>query len=162
VALRCYRPRVSRSISDIDPVARRAAAAAAFNDTWALLERTDRSPADDDMMVHAAHASRFLWEDVGGSTQHARGEWQVSRVYAILDRAEPALHHARRCLDLCESNGIGGFDLGFAYEALARAHSIAGDRAEAGRCAARARELADSVDDEEDRRLLLDDLATLA
>jgi hypothetical protein len=82
-------------------------------------------------------------------------------VYAVLDRAEPALHHARRCLDLCESNGIGGFDLGFAYEAPARAHGIAGDRAEAGRYKGLAREQAAGVEDDDDRQVLLEDLATL-
>ena len=152
---------MSGAISDLDPETRRAAAAAAFNDTWALLERTDRSPAEDDLMIDAAHASRFLWESVGGPTQHARGEWQVSRVYAVLGRAEPALHHARRSLEICEANAIGGFDLGFAYEALARASAVAGDSAEADRYGALARESAARVEDDEDRRVLLDDLSTL-
>ena len=30
-------------------------------------------------------------------------EHSVSRVYVVLGRAEPALHHARRCLELCET-----------------------------------------------------------
>ena len=55
-----------------------------------------------------------------------RGEWQVSRVYAVLNRPEPALWHARRCLDLCQQHGIGDFDLAFGYEAMGRAHAIAG------------------------------------
>ena len=152
---------MSPTTIDLDPGVRRGAAAAAFNYTWTLLERDDRSPDEDDLMVHAAHASRFLWEDVGGPTQHARGEWQLSRVYAVLGRAEPALHHARRCLDICRANDLGGFDVGFAYEALARASAVAGDRAEAGRCAALAREQAAGVEDEEDRQVLMDDLATL-
>src|SRR5256885_17212243 len=104
----------------LDPEIRRAAAAAAFNYTWSLLERADRTAEEDDLMVHAAHASRFLWEDVGGPTQRARGEWQISRVYAVLGRAEPALHHARRCLEICQANDMGGFDLGFPHAALAR------------------------------------------
>jgi hypothetical protein len=145
----------------LDPEVRRAAAAAAFNYTWSLLERADRTSEEDDLMVHAAHASRFLWEDAGGPTQRARGEWQISRVYALLGRAQPALHHARRCLELCEANGIGGFDLGFAHEALARAYGVAGDEAEAGRHAALAREQAAGLEDEDDRRVLLGDLATL-
>jgi tetratricopeptide (TPR) repeat protein len=61
----------------------------------------------------------------------ARGEWLISRVYAVLQRPEPALYHARRVLDLCQDNGIGDFDLAFAYEALARAHATAGGAAQA-------------------------------
>ena len=45
----------------------------------------------------------------------------------MIERAEPALYHARRCLEICEANGIGDFDLAFAYEALARASAVAGD-----------------------------------
>jgi hypothetical protein len=41
--------------------------------------------------------------------------------------------HARRCLEICEVNGIGDWDLAFAYEALARAWRVAGDRDQAAR-----------------------------
>jgi len=51
----------------------------------------------------------------------------VSRVYAVLGRAEPARHHAQRVLDVCLENGIGDWDLGFAYEALARAAAVVPD-----------------------------------
>jgi hypothetical protein len=53
------------------------------------------------------------------------------------------------------------FDLGFAYEALARAHAVAGDRADADRYAAEGLRHAEAVADREDRELLLSDLATL-
>jgi hypothetical protein len=146
---------------DLDPDVRRTAAVATFNYTWSLLRREDRTERDDDLMIHAAHTSRFLWEDVGGPVNHARGEWQISRVYAVLGRAEPALFHARRCLEICEANGIGDFDLGFAYEALARASSLAGDAAGADRYAVLARAQAAEVADDDDREVLLDDIATL-
>ena len=53
----------------------------------------------------------------------ARGEWQCSRVYAVLGRAEPALWHARRCVELDEAGAEGreDWDLAAAYEAMARA-----------------------------------------
>jgi hypothetical protein len=80
----------------------------------------------------------------------------------VLGRAEPALHHARRCLELCEEHGIGDFDLAYAYEALARAHAVAGASDEAARFAALAREQAGLIADPEDREHLLEDLQTLA
>ena len=49
-----------------------------------------------------------------------RRQWR-----AVLGRPEPCLHHAQRYLDLCEENGIADWDLGFAYEALARRHGVA-------------------------------------
>ncbi len=132
-----------------------------YNHVWTLLEKRDRTAREDDLMVHAAHASRFHWEAVGEPRNHAIGEWQVSRVYAVLGRAEPALHHARRCLELCEERGIGDFVLAYAYEALARAHAVAGDADEARRFAERAEHATSEIADEEDREHVLADLATL-
>ncbi len=134
-----------------------------FNETWRLLELSGRSEHDDDRMIHAAHASRYHWGQVPSATPAhlARGEWQISRVYAVLGRAEPALYHARRVLDLCQQNGIGDWDLAFAYEALARAHAVAGDAARAREFTDRALAVTEDIADDEDRDLVLADLETI-
>ena len=33
-----------------------------FNQTWNLIDKQDRSPAETDRMINAAHASRYHWE----------------------------------------------------------------------------------------------------
>jgi hypothetical protein len=145
----------------LDAESQRKLAANLFNYVWTLLENTDRTLAETDRMIHAAHASTFFWEEVGEPVNRARGEWQISRVYATVGRPEPALHHAARCLAICRGNEIGGFDLGYAYEAMARANGLGGDRGAAGEYARLAGEAAAEVEDQEDRELLLSDLATL-
>jgi hypothetical protein len=134
-----------------------------FNHVWTLMETPERTPAQDDEMIHAAHASRHHWAAVGTDANLARGEWQVSRVYATLGRGEPAIYHAERCLAYCEASpdDIADWDLPYAYEALSRAHLTAGNQDEAERYAARARELGARVEDEHDREHLEEDLATL-
>ena len=114
-------------------------------------------------MVHMAHASRYHWEEsrLGGPANDARGEWQVSRVYSVLGRAEPALYHARRCLEICEANGIGDFDLAFAYEALARASAVAGDGEAARGYVDQARAAREGIAEDDDRELFDADLATI-
>jgi len=91
----------------------------------------------------------------------ARGEWQCSRVYAVPGRAEPARFHAERCLELCEANGIGDFDLAYAYEALARAERLAGDEEAVRRHLDDARAAATRIAEAEDREHFLRDLADL-
>jgi hypothetical protein len=145
----------------MDLEVQRSLAADLFNYCWALIEKQDRTERETDLMIDAAHASRFFWEDSGEPVNHARGEWQISRAYAVARRAEPALHHAQRSLEICEANGIGDFDLGYAYEAMARAHALAADRAGAVRFIALAKEMATRVQDPDDRELLLGDLATI-
>ena len=146
---------------EIEPDERRRLAVELFNHVWTLLEKQERTEREDELMVHAAHASRFLWEDVGEPVNHARGEWQISRAYATLGRPEPAIHHARTSLELCEEHGIADFDLAYAFEALARAHALAGDVAIAADFERRARAAAAAVADDDDRELVLRDLATL-
>lgn len=144
-----------------DAATHRQLAVDLFNHVWTLLEAPDRTPMQDDEMIHAAHASRYHWGMVGEPVNLARGEWQCSRVYAVLGRAEPALWHARRCLALCEEHGIGDFDIAFAWEAIARASRVAGDGTGAAEALACARELAPAIGDAEDRELLESDLATI-
>jgi len=102
-------------------------------------------------MVHAAHASRHHWGEVGTPVNVAIGEWQVSHVYAVLRRAEPATYHAKRCLALCREHGIGDFPLAFAYEALARADALAGRRGDLRRHLAAAERAGRRIAEEEDR-----------
>ena len=147
----------------IDVETRRKLAADCFNKTWTLMEKADRTPEDDDEMLHCAHASRYHWGEIGTAANRARGEWQCSRMYTVLGRPEPALHHAQRCLEICESEpgALEDWDLPFAYEALARAHALAGDDAEVARCLERARSLGAAIVDDDDRALLEADLATI-
>jgi hypothetical protein len=147
----------------VTPEEERQLAVDLFNRAWTLMEAEGRTAEQEDELVHAAHASRHHWAAVGTPANLARGEWQLSRIYTVLGRAEPALHHARRCLAYCEANpgGLEDWDLPYAHEALARAHALAGEDDEAGRHAAAARELAARVADAEDREHLEADLATL-
>jgi hypothetical protein len=144
-----------------EPEAHRHWGRTLFNDVWRLMEKEDRTPDEDALMVHEAHASLYHWLRGGGPENAARGEWQVSRVYCVLRRPEAALYHARRVLDICQRHGIGDWDLGFAYEALARAHAVAGDEQEMARWLEQARAAADQVVEESDRDLLLADLGTV-
>jgi hypothetical protein len=134
-----------------------------FNFVWSLLAKSDRTPDEIDTIIHAAHALRHHWSQAAGATSAnaARGEWQCSRVYSVLGQAEPASWHARRCLEICEANGIGDWDIAFAYEALARARSVAGDTAGRDTWLARAREAGTKIAEDEERDLLAGDLATI-
>ena len=149
--------------TDVDVTDERRLAAALFNATWTLMEKENRTRAEDDEMLHMAHASRHHWSRAAGGTAAnlGRGEWQCSRVYAVLGRSEPCLHHAQRCLDICQENKIADWDLGFAYEALARGHAVAGDAEQARAFTEHALAAADDIAEDEDRELLLSDLESI-
>ena len=135
-----------------------------YNSTWVLLEKADRTPAETDEMLHRAHASRWHWARVGADVNLARGEWLCSRVYATLGRGEPALWHARRCVEIDEAlpaEARESWDLPAAYEAMARASLVAGDTASGALWKAKATTALESIADADDRMPIEQDLATL-
>jgi DNA-binding transcriptional MerR regulator len=146
---------------ELDPTTQRAIGVALFNYVWTILEKENRTADQDVEMVHAAHASAYHWMKVGTQVNRARSEWQCSRVYAVIGRPEPALWHARKALEICQRERIGDFDLGFAYEALARAHAVAGDADESACWLEQARNAATDVAEDGDREILLSDLETI-
>jgi len=149
------------SPDSLDPVVERQVAVDLFNHVWRLLDIEQRTAAEDDALVHAAHASRWHWGRVGGPEQWTIGEWQCSRVYAVLGRGEPALFHAQRCLDLCNDSGLDSFVPASAHEALARAYAVLGDVEQAQIERNRAYQLAVELDDDDDRAVIEADLSTL-
>ncbi len=132
-----------------------------FNLVWTFLDKPDRTIAENDTMLHAAHASRYHWGEVGTQVHLARGEWQIARVYAVLERSEPALYHAGRCLTICQENNIGDWDLAFAYEAMARAWAVAGNTNKYEHYVKLSREAAEQIVEAEDKEMVLNDLATI-
>jgi hypothetical protein len=112
--------------------------------------------------VHAAHASRFHWGEIGTPLELERGEWQISRVYSVLGRSEAALHHAYRCLAICEANRIGGFDLAFAYEGLARAYLAAGQPDKSREYIRLGEQAGGQIEDEGNRKYFFEELKAVS
>ncbi len=144
-----------------EPELHRELAVSLFNHVWELLEKDDRTKAEDERMLHAAHASRFHWGEVGEPLNLAIGDWQISRAYAALNRPQSSLHHARRCLEIIEENDVGGFHLASAYEGMARAYSVAGRMNECRRYIELAKTEGEQLRDREERKVLFGQLREL-
>jgi DNA-binding transcriptional MerR regulator len=147
----------------LDPEAQRRLGIDLFNRCWTFIEKDERTREEDDEMIHCAHASAYHWMQVGTHANRARSEWQCSRVYAITGQVDAALRHARRCLELVEAHPdeMADWDLPAAYEALARAHMVAGDGEETRRYAGLGRDALGAIEDEDDRAVLESDFATI-
>lgn len=142
-------------------VAHRHFAPACFNRVWELLEKPDRTPAENDEMLLAAMSSVWHW------SQHpecqprnlAVGYWQISRVYAVLGNGLEARRFAARSAQ--HAGEETPFYMAYAHEALARAGRVLNDEDAAARHLAEARHLMTKVTDAEQREMLSADLATL-
>ena len=122
-------------------------------ETWALLDKTERTTEENERMLYTVFASGYHWLQAATPLHHQRSEWMIARVYGVLGRAEEALRHARRCLELTEAypDLLEDFDFAFAYEGMARALALAGQREEAEGYHQRA--AAAQIADAEDRQI---------
>jgi hypothetical protein len=87
--------------------------------------------------------------------------WQTSRIYAILGQAENARRYGQLCPDTSLGEDVPTFFRGYAYEALARVESIAGNKEQMKTYLNDARQVADRIPKPDPRKALLDDLSTI-
>jgi len=98
-----------------------------FNATWDLIDKKDKTKEERLEMIRLAQTSRHHWGVVGSPLEFERGDWLISKVYALEGYGELALEHALICLKVCLENDIADFDICFAYEAIANAYKALGD-----------------------------------
>jgi tetratricopeptide (TPR) repeat protein len=130
-------------------------------DVWDLLEKKKRTSQEQDLMIHAAHASLYHWLQVGTVLNQQRGEYVLARVYTAVGQSEAALRHAQRCLQLTGENPdvVQDFDRAFAYECLARAYACAGNRSEALFFLNEANRAGELIADLEDKKIFHEELS---
>jgi hypothetical protein len=101
-----------------------------FNKAWDLIDKSDRSGDEDEQMIRLSLASTWHWTQRPDCsiTNMSAAYWQTSRIYAILGQAENARRYGQLCPDTSLGEEVPSFFLGYAYEALARAESVAGNK----------------------------------
>jgi hypothetical protein len=147
---------------DLDK-AHRFFAADCFNRTWDYIDKPSRTTEEGQAMLLLSLVSLWHWtqrSDVT-PTNLSVGYWQVSRVYALLGQAENARQFGLLSLSESQKEGVLPFYLGYSYEALARAESVAGDREKAASYLSLARQASEQMTDAEAKKMLLDDLAAI-
>ncbi len=106
----------------------RAEAIEANNGTWELLERPDRSAADDEELLRRAYASAYHWQRATGraAVNEVRALYMIAKAQLAVGNADAALEYGDRCLAECSEHQLADFDLAYAHEARARALSALG------------------------------------
>lgn len=138
-------------------------AAHCFNAAWDLIEKQDRTPEEDEQMIRLNQTSIWHWtqRDDYSRKNASIGYWQASRIYALVGEADNARKYGLLCLEVSDSDEIEPFYLGYAYEALARAESVAGNKDKMNEYLVKARQIAVQVDKAENRKWLEDDLESI-
>jgi hypothetical protein len=133
------------------------------NGTWDALDNglSQDSPREEqELALYAAYASTYHWMQAGTVANHGRGEHLIASVAISIGLPDVAAGHAARYAELIDQHpaAFADWDRAFAAEARARAAARRNDP-DASLLRARARELADAVENPEERRICLDRLA---
>ena len=134
-----------------------------FNQAWGLIDKTKRTPEDDEEMIRLSLASHYHWtqRDDYSNTSASIALWQISRIYAILGQAHNARRYGQLCLGASQEAGVAPFFLGYAYEALARAEAAGENEEEMQTLLNDARTTAEKIKEADEKNMLLDDLNTI-
>ncbi|MFK7777990.1 MAG: hypothetical protein QM501_07665 [Gimesia sp.] len=134
-----------------------------FNKTWNYLEKKDRTPTENLDMISTCRASYWHWTQVENHTplNLSIAYWQLSRVYAVSNQPNLALSFASLCLKISQTNKLSPFYMAYAYEALARASSVANKPEETATWLEKANNVAESELETDEKQQLLTDLNTI-
>ena len=134
----------------------------AYKMAWTYIKQEGKLSQDEELaLLHAAITSLWHWsqrDDVRAENM-AAAYWQVSRAYNLLKQPDNARIYGQ--IALVYAQHIEPALKAYAYETLARAEMLAGNRDSAKKYLEKAYEIADMIEDEESKQFLLKDLKTI-
>jgi len=134
-----------------------------FNSAWNLMDKTERTPTEDEDMLRLSMASCWHWTQRPDCTnqQLSIGYWQISRIHSMLGRSIEARRYGELCLAASHDTSVAPFSLAYAYEALARASALAKNEAMKLEYIDLANKVIETMADAEMKTMLVNDLATI-
>jgi hypothetical protein len=131
----------------------------ANNGIWSTLDKKKPPKEEMEIALRMAFTSTHLWSKAGTLVNQVRGEYMISRVYSKMKLGDEALRHAQRCLKLArkakkeDAKNFKDWDMPFVYEVLARAHGVAGNKAECKTWKDKAQKLINKIADDQDKQI---------
>ena len=127
--------------------------------SWNLLGKENRDEKDNVRMINFAKSSLYHWKKSPKFelVNEQRGQWLISRIFAVLSNGNEAISYAQETLRLTEEHGFKDFDLAYAYESMARAHAVSGNKEKYKEFWEKAREAGDLIAGKEDKKYFDED-----
>lgn len=127
------------------------------NAAWNLTSKLDRTPDEDQEMLNLAYASAYHWSKVGQPINVARSNIALSHAHSLLGDGDLALGYARRALEFFEHHECEDWDVAFAHLEIALAAAVQGKAGLHAEHYETARSLGEAIQEEEDRKIFLDE-----
>jgi hypothetical protein len=132
-----------------------------FNAIWKILDKTSPTKEEELEAIRLAHTSSWHWYQCGQAVNFQRGEWICSRVYIHFNHLEEALFHAKLCYELTIEHKLTDFDLSYGFECLARVYKKMNDKENFQKYFQLLQDSLSQIKEEEDRKLVVSDIASL-
>jgi hypothetical protein len=131
----------------------KCAGAECNNRAWEL-STSQRTPQQDQEMLHAAHGSAWHWAKVGTELNHMRAVMCLAEVHALLGHGEIALAYAQEMRTFFLGRETADWELAFTHAIYAHAAAVAGQRNEHRAAYEAASTALAAIKDEEDRAIV--------
>jgi hypothetical protein len=133
----------------------RRIAARANNKAWELSEKLNRTQAEDQEMLHAAHAAMYLWSIVGNESNRAHAEQLLAHVSALLGDAAGAVEYFQSPSAFFSSKPCEAWEVAMCRTIAANVAASAGDVSRHQALYHEAASLIAALPGSEDREILL-------
>ncbi len=126
---------------------------------WGVLDNNDPTETQLEDALEMAYTSRYHWKQVGTLTNDVRAVYMISRVFSHMKSGDQAVSYANAMFDLAkkaekeDTDNWADFDMPFVYEAIAKAHAAAGNKAECKKYTKMSQELIDKLKDKQDKEI---------
>ncbi len=138
-----------------EPKWRRRLGSAANNRAWTLAEMPTRTRQEDEEMLHAAHASAYLWSTVGNERNAAMADLLLGQVHSLLGNAVLAERFVKSASGFFSSAGSAPWELAMAHAVAANAAHCNGNAASHQREYAAAHSAIEAITNAEEKAILL-------
>ena len=132
----------------------RRLASQANNRAWTLAEALQRTPAEDEEMLQAAHAAMYLWNMAGNDRNRALAALLVAHACALLGMGEPAARFLAKSQSLTMPDGAAPWEVALVHAVVANVAAVNADGPAHRLHYRKAHELVAQLPDPEDRSIL--------
>jgi hypothetical protein len=123
------------------------------NRAWAIVDNPGRTRAEEEEMLHAAHAAALHWSRVGTERNKAAADMLLGQAHALVGNGALAMRYAGRSHGYITSHESPDWEVAFAHAVLANAARSAGDEALYSEQYALAKRLGEAIFDREDKEI---------
>jgi len=103
------------------------------NAIFALAEKETLTEEEKERIIQLGHAALLHWQKFSGTkiVNTQRGLYMIAKAYVAAGEKENALKYAKICFKTTFENEseMADFDIGYAYEMMARTAAMCGDKA---------------------------------